>query len=117
MMAESVIAVRRICALTQLERWSDERIRHQRHNACGVRLQRQLRHREHEVELLEKQLLVLDVGWGRLSRYWFGRSFPSSRRLQALLYFAHRRDVLIQPSLVVGSQFKAEAPGFVQQCI
>ena len=116
-MAESVIALRGTRRFTQLERRSDERIGHQSDDARGVRLQRQLRHREHEVELLEEQLLVLDVGRGRLGGNRFGLHFPRSRGLQALLHFAHRRDVLIQSSLVVRSQLAAEAPGFVQQCI
>ena len=117
MMAESVIALRGTLLFIQLERRSDECIGHQSYDARGVRLQRQLRHREHEVELLEEQPLVLDVGRGRLSSNRFGLHFPRSRGLQALLYFAHRRDVLIQPSLVVRSQFTTKALGFVQQCV
>ena len=90
-MAESVIALRGILVLVQLERRSDECIGHQSDDARGVRLERQLRHREHEIELLEEQLLVLDVGRGRLVAAGFG--FISHARAVCIRSSTSRTDV------------------------
>jgi hypothetical protein len=60
-MAEAVVAVGGAFIVVDLEGGCGKGIDHERNNARGVGLEGELRHGEHEIELLKDELLVLDV--------------------------------------------------------
>jgi hypothetical protein len=77
-MAEAVVAVGGVLSCI-LKDGRGKGIDHQRDDARGVGLQRELRHGEHEIELFKEQLLVLDVG-GRWSCVRAWASVPTRGR-------------------------------------
>ncbi len=83
-MAQVVIAVCGVLAWMEFEDRSGEGIDHQRHDAGGIRFQGQSGHGEHEIELLEEQLLVLHIGGPRGGRGGRGALLPFAGDVGAL---------------------------------
>jgi hypothetical protein len=84
MAAQVFIAVGRVLIGVESEDRCGERVHHQRHDAGGVRFEGQSGHGEHEIELLEEQLLVLHIGGPRGGRGGRGALLPFAGDVGAL---------------------------------
>ena len=89
--AEVVVAVGGVLIGMELEDGRGEGIDHERDDARGVGFERELRHRQHEVELLKEELLVLDVGGRRLGGRRASGAVPIRGRFAGVLRPRARR--------------------------
>ena len=80
----------------QFEHGSRKGIDHQRDDPCGIRFQRQPPHRQHQVKLLEEQLLVANVVRWLLISYRFRAQFPLASCMQSLFDFSDGCEVLVE---------------------
>ena len=113
--AQVMISVRRILVRVQLEDGGGEGVDHQGHNPGRIRLERELGHREHQVELGEEELAVRDVGRHRPVGRWLGAQFPFTGGTQAGFHFADGSQVLVETSTVCAVEIAGVALGVVEQ--
>ena len=113
--AETVVAVGGVLILVQSERRGGKGIDHERDDVGGVGLECKLGHREHQLEFLEKELLVLNVLGGRVRSRGLGFQFPLASGVESLFYFTHGGEVLIKPLFVIRAEAATELFRIVEQ--
>ncbi|MEY4483420.1 MAG: hypothetical protein RL693_872 [Verrucomicrobiota bacterium] len=107
-MAQAVVTLGGVLVFVDLEGGRGKGIDHQGDDAGGIGLKRELRHREHEIELFKDELLVLNIGWLRQGGDWLRFQFPLAGGEQTLLDLAHGGEVLIETRTIIAAEIATE---------